>query len=78
MLPLRACSTAYMPKDEDRYVFAFTKDELRELRLALALRIAELGKVHTGKMMPSDRTKLRDQVKITTRLHDQIRKAGRK
>ena len=67
-----------MPKDENRQEFAFAKDELRELRLALALRIAALGKVNTDKMMPSERAKLRDQMKTSTRLHDQIRKASRK
>ena len=67
-----------MPKDEDRQEFAFTKEELREVRLALALRVAALGKVSTGKMMPSERAKLRDRVKTSTRLYDQFRKATRK
>jgi hypothetical protein len=67
-----------VPKDRDRHEFAFTKDEVRELRLALTLRIAELSKIHTGKMMPSDREKLRNQVKTSTQLLDELKKATRK
>jgi hypothetical protein len=67
-----------VPKDKDRHAVAFTKDELREVRLALALRIAHLGKVNVDKMMPSERAKLRDHVKTSTRLHDQLRKASGK
>jgi hypothetical protein len=72
------CSNGPVPKDGDHHEFSFTKSEVRELRLALALRIAERGKVHTGKMMPSERAELRDRVKMSTRLHDQFRKATRK
>jgi hypothetical protein len=76
--PRRPWSNASVPKDGDRYAFVFTKDEVRELRLAVALRIARLGKVDVDKMMPSDRARLRDQVKTSTRLHDQFRKASGK
>jgi hypothetical protein len=67
-----------MPKAGDQQEFAFTKDELRELRLALALRIAQLDKISLDKMMPSERAKLRASLKTSTSLHDQFRKASRK
>jgi hypothetical protein len=67
-----------VPKDRDHHEFVLTKDEVREVRLALTLRIAELSKIQTGEMMPSERERLRSQLKTSSRLLDEFRRMGRK
>ena len=64
-----------MPKTPDRKAFVFSKDELREIRLPLALRIAQLQLVDTKKLPPSQRAKLQHHIDLTTELHDVVQKA---
>jgi hypothetical protein len=52
-----------------------SNDELRELHLALALRIAELTNTDTRKMGPNAKAKLSRQLDICTELDDTAQKA---
>jgi hypothetical protein len=52
-----------------------SNDELRELHLALALRITELTKTNTGKMGPNGKAKLKRQLDVCNDLNDAIQKA---
>ena len=63
-----------MPKGADRTELALSDEELREVRLALALRIAALGKTDTRKMGPNAKVKLRRQLDVCHELQDQVRK----
>jgi hypothetical protein len=64
-----------MPKSPDHRALALSNDELREIRLALALRIAQLNRVDTRKMPPSQRAKLQRHIELSTELHDAVQKA---
>jgi hypothetical protein len=52
-----------------------TKDELRELRLALALRITKLHAMDTRKMAPSDRSKVKRHIEVCNDIYDAVQKA---
>jgi hypothetical protein len=64
-----------MPKTPDLSELAVTKDELRELRLALALRITRLKKVELHKLPPSQRAKVQKHIDLCSDLHDAVTKA---
>lgn len=59
----------------DRTRLAFSSDELRELHLALALRITQLQKVNTKKMPPSELTRHQKHIDLTSELHQMVQKA---
>jgi hypothetical protein len=61
-------------KDADSQELWLSKDELRELHLALALRIAHLGKTDTRKMMPSEKDKVKRRIDICTDLDKLVQK----
>ena len=63
-----------MPKGADGAELTLSDEELREVRLALALRIAELGKTDTRKMGPNAKAKLRRQLDVCHDLQDLVRK----
>jgi len=52
-----------------------TKDELREVRLALALRITQLNAMDTRKMAPSDRAKVKRHIELCSEIYDSVQKA---
>ena len=52
-----------------------TGDEFRELRLALAVLMAQLSKVDTSKMGPSGRAKVKRHLETCNELHDAVLKA---
>ena len=64
-----------MPKESKRREFTFSNDELREIRLALALRIARLSKMDGDSLSPSQRAKVQRHLEICNELHDVVRKA---
>ena len=64
-----------VPKTQDRELLLLSGDELRELHLALALRIAELTKVDTSKMGPSGKAKLKRHLELSNTVHDRVQKA---
>lgn len=63
-----------MPKGPNRTELAVTADELRELHLALALRITRLTKMETGKLSPSERAKVAHHLEVCNELHDTVQK----
>jgi hypothetical protein len=54
---------------------SLSNDELRELHLALALRITELTTTNTGKMGPNGKAKLKRQLDVCNDLNDAVQKA---
>jgi hypothetical protein len=54
---------------------SLSNDELRELHLALSLRIAELTNTNTGKMGPNGKAKLKRQLEVCNDLNDAVQKA---
>jgi hypothetical protein len=67
-----------VPKGPDRAALLVSADELRELHLALALRITRLTKIDPGKLTPSERAKVRRHLELCTELHDAVQKQRRK
>jgi hypothetical protein len=61
-------------KDADSTELQVSAEELRELHLALALRIAHLRKTDTHKMGPSEKDKLRHRIAICTELDKVVQK----
>jgi hypothetical protein len=51
------------------------KEELRELHLALALRIAQLTKMNTSKMDRAEKAKAKRHLDLTKELHRAVQKA---
>jgi len=64
-----------VPKTATRGELRLSSDELREVHLALALRIAQLTKVDTTKMGPSAKAKVKRHLELTKSLHDAVQKA---
>jgi len=64
-----------MPKTPDLSELVVTTDELRELRLALALRITRLKKVDLPRLPPSQRAKVQRHLDLCSNLHDVVTKA---
>ena len=64
-----------MPKDSGRTELSVTQDELRELWLAVGLRIAHLSKINTSKLNRSEKADLRRHLELTKGLHDTLRAA---
>jgi hypothetical protein len=64
-----------MPKTPELSELAVTRDELRELRLALALRITRLKKVDIRSLPPSQRAKVQKHIDLCSNLHDAVTKA---
>jgi hypothetical protein len=62
----------------DRKPLVFSSDELRELHLAMALRIAQLTKVNTKKMRSSELAKHQRHIDLATDLFDSLKKERRK
>jgi len=54
---------------------SLSNDELRELHLALALRITELTTTNTGKMGPNGKVKLKRQLDVCHDLDGAVQKA---
>jgi hypothetical protein len=54
---------------------SLSNDELRELHLALALRITHLRATNTGKIGPNGKAKLRQQLDVCSDLDDAVQKA---
>jgi hypothetical protein len=54
---------------------SFSKDELRELHLALALRITQLTTMDPQDMDKSDTAKVKRQLDLTKDLHSEVQKA---
>jgi hypothetical protein len=59
-----------VPKAELR----LSNDELREVHLALALRIAHLGSTPTKKMPPSEKSKIKRHLEVCAELDDIVQK----
>jgi hypothetical protein len=64
-----------MPKSPDLSELAVSRDELKELRLALALRITQLQKVDIHKMPPTQRAKVQTHIDLCNGLHEAVTKA---
>jgi hypothetical protein len=64
-----------VPKTSTREELRLSNDELREVHLALALRIAQLTKVDTTKMGPTARAKVKRHLEVCEEVHDVIQKA---
>jgi hypothetical protein len=62
------------PRIPDRKALALSNDELREIRVALALRIAQLNRVDTKKMPPSQRAKLQRHIDLSTERPDAVQR----
>lgn len=52
-----------------------SSDELRELHLALALRITQLKKVNTKKMPPSELARHQKRIDLSSELHETVQNA---
>jgi hypothetical protein len=61
-------------KDADLSEVQLSKEELRELHLALALRIAHLRKTDTHKMGPSEKDKLKRRIDVCGELDKLVQK----
>jgi hypothetical protein len=64
-----------VPKRPHSAQIELTTDELREMHLALRVRIAELSSMDTRKMGPTAKEKVARQIEICNELHDVIQKA---
>jgi hypothetical protein len=62
-------------KSSNRGDLRLSSDELREVHLALALRIAELTKVDTTNMGPVARAKVARHLEVCNDVHDVVQKA---
>jgi len=54
---------------------SLSNDELREVHLALALRISVLDSQNTGKMGPNAKAKMKRQLDLCIELDDAVQKA---
>jgi hypothetical protein len=54
---------------------SLSNHELRELHLALALRIKRLRAMNTGKMGPNGKAELKEQLDVCNDLNDAVQKA---
>jgi hypothetical protein len=63
-----------VPKSPDGKELQLSDDELRELHLALVLRITRLGKQDGKKMMPSERAKLKRRIELCGELDEAVQK----
>ncbi|HEY1281920.1 MAG TPA: hypothetical protein VGF22_19715 [Acidimicrobiales bacterium] len=64
-----------MPKTSDRGELRLSSDELREVHLALALRIAQLTNVDTRKMGPAAKAKVKRHLELCEEVHGVVQKA---
>jgi len=64
-----------VPKSADYEELRLSTDDLRELHLALAVRIAQLTSTDTRKMGPSARAKLERRIDVCNELHHTVQKA---
>jgi hypothetical protein len=64
-----------VPKTATRGELRLSSDELREVHLALALRIAQLTKVDTTNMGPTARAKVKRHLEVCNDVHDVVQKA---
>ena len=64
-----------MPKSSEYKELRLSTDELRELHLALAVRVAHLGATDTRKMGPTAKAKLQHRVELCNELHHAVQKA---
>ena len=64
-----------VPKTATRAELQLSSDELREVHLALAVRIAQLNKVDTTKMGPAGKAKVKRHLELTKDVHDIVQKA---
>jgi hypothetical protein len=64
-----------VPKSADAKELRFSPDELREIHLALAVRVAQLMSTDTRKMGPTAKAKLQRRVDLCNELHHAVQKA---
>lgn len=66
--------TQLVPKGEYQEL-RFSNDDLRELHLALAVRVAQLASTNTGKMGPTAKAKLKRHLDACRGLDQVVQKA---
>jgi hypothetical protein len=64
-----------VPKSSEYKELRLSTEELRELHLALAVRVAQLGATDTRKMGPSAKAKLQRRIDICNELGHTVQKA---
>jgi len=64
-----------VPKSSEDKELRFSADELRELHLALAVRVAQLEATDTRKMGPSAKAKLQRRIDVCNEVHQVVQKA---
>jgi hypothetical protein len=62
-------------ESSDSHELRFSSEELRELHLALAVRVAQLTATDTRKMGPSAKAKLHWHIDLCNELHHAVQKA---
>jgi hypothetical protein len=64
-----------MAKGSGRKQLRLSGEELREVHLALALRLAHLTKVNTKKMGPNAKAKHQHEIDVSKEVHATVQKA---
>jgi hypothetical protein len=64
-----------VPKTSDGTDLRLSNDQLREIHLALAVRIAQLSNTDVSKMGPNDKVKLQRRIDVCETAHAAVQKA---